>query len=132
MTTTPESPHDAVLRWWKVLQAGDLHALRLLTCDDFVSTGGPKGRVLGAEPFLEEAQRFFDVASVDGWSVSEVEVRQHGQTAICSYVWDEAGVHRGRPFELRGVATDFLVLTASRWAHQAHHVSLLDDTHSQR
>jgi ketosteroid isomerase-like protein len=86
--------------------------------------GGPGGRTLGRDRLLAEADQFLRNAAIDDWSVSDFEVRQHGDVALCSYYWTERGTHQGMAFDLRGVATDVLVLQDGHWRYQAHHVSM--------
>jgi ketosteroid isomerase-like protein len=123
----PLSPHEAVEQWWQAMQDADIDALGLLALHDYISAGGPEGRELGRDAFLAGAERFFAAARIDGWELTDVKVRRHGDTAICSYVWTERGSHDGRDFDMRGVATDVLVCDDGRWRHQAHHVSVLPE-----
>ncbi|MEV0154276.1 nuclear transport factor 2 family protein [Micromonospora sp. NPDC050686] len=116
----------AVTSWWQAMQAGDLASIAAATLPDHISTGGPEGRTVGREPLLVMAEAFLAEASIQHWSVTALEVREHGDVAVCSYEWAEQGVVNGARFELRGVATDVLVFRDGRWHYQAHHVGLLD------
>ena len=68
---------------------------------------------------------------MDEWQVADLEVRDLGQAAVCSYRWSERGSHSGDPFSLEGVATDVLVLRGTKWVYQAHHVSLVSDRETE-
>jgi ketosteroid isomerase-like protein len=118
------TPVTTVRSWWQSMQDKDLSTLERLVLDDYVSAGGPGGRTLGRDQLLAEAEQFLDNAAIDEWTVSDLEVRQHGDVATCSYYWTERGTHQGTAFDLRGVATDVLVLRDGRWQYQAHHVSM--------
>jgi ketosteroid isomerase-like protein len=117
-------PADAVRSWWQAMATADLDALAALALDDYVSAGGPHGREVGRGALLVGAAAFFADATIDGWDVDGIEVRDHGEVAVCSYQWSEHGVHGGRPFALAGVATDVLVLRDGGWRLQSHHVSV--------
>jgi ketosteroid isomerase-like protein len=118
------TPQAAVLSWWQSMQDKDVSALERMTLADYLSAGGPGGRTLGRDRFLAEAEQFLGNAAIQDWSVSDIEVRQHGDVAVCSYLWTERGVHQDSAFALGGVATDVLVLRDGRWRYQAHHVSM--------
>jgi ketosteroid isomerase-like protein len=105
------------------LQDKDLPALERMALDDYVSVGGPGGRTVGRDTLVAEAEQFLANAAIDDWSVTDLEVRQHGDVAVCSYLWTERGIHQDMAFELRGLATDVLVWRDGRWRYQAHHVS---------
>jgi hypothetical protein len=47
-------------------------------------------------PALKE--RFAAAATIDGWQVDDLEVREHGDVAVCAYRWSEHGSHHGQPF----------------------------------
>jgi ketosteroid isomerase-like protein len=118
------SAETTVRSWWQSMQDNDVSALERLVLDDYVSAGGPGGRTLGRDQLLAEAEQFLRDAVIEDWSVSDLEVRRHGDVAICSYYWTERGTHQEAPFALRGVATDVLVLQDGHWRYQAHHVSM--------
>jgi ketosteroid isomerase-like protein len=118
------TPGSTVRSWWQSMQDKDVAALERMTLDDYVSAGGPGGRTLGRHTLVAEAKRFLAAAAIEHWSVTDLEVRRHGNVAVCSYRWTERGLHQDRAFELRGVATDVLVLRDRRWRYQAHHVSM--------
>jgi ketosteroid isomerase-like protein len=118
------TPESTVRAWWQSMQEKDVATLERLTLDDYVAAGGPGGRTLGRDKLLAEAEAFLRDAAIDDWSVSDVEVRRYGGVAVCAYSWAERGSHQGTAFELRGVATDVLVLADGRWRYQAHHVSM--------
>lgn len=124
VTAPGREPRDAVLAWWRAMASGDLDALAQAALDDYLSAGGPDGRTIGRDAFLEGAAAFLAEAKVDDWRVADLEVRRHGQVAVCSYRWSERGSHGGRRFALGGVATDVLVLRGAGWRYQAHHVSM--------
>lgn len=121
------APPDAVLDWWRAMETGNVDALARVTLDDYLSAGGPGGRTIGREALLEGATEFFAAATIDEWQIDDLEVRDHGRVAVCSYRWSERGSHNGRTFAFAGVATDVLVLRGARWLYQAHHVSLAPD-----
>jgi ketosteroid isomerase-like protein len=79
---------------------------------------------VGRTALLEGAATFFAQASVDEWHVDDLDLRDHGDVAVCVYRWRERGVHAGSPFALAGIATDVLVLRDDRWQLQSHHVSM--------
>ena len=119
------TPQSAVLSWWQSMQDKDLPALERMTLEDYVSAGGPGGRTVGRDTFVAEAEQFLANAAIQDWSVTDLQVRQHGDVAVCSYLWTERGAHQDVAFDLRGIATDVLVLRDGQWRHQAHHVSML-------
>jgi ketosteroid isomerase-like protein len=98
------------MSWWQSLQDKDMAALERMTLDDYLSVGGPGGRTVGRDKFLAEAEQFLANAVIQDWSVTDLEARQHGDVAVCSYLWTERGIHQDMAFELRGLATDVLVL----------------------
>jgi ketosteroid isomerase-like protein len=106
------------------MQDKDVSALERMTLDDYLSVGGPGGRTVGRDQLLAEAKEFLAAAAIEDWSVADLEVRRHGDVAVCSYFWTERGKHQGAAFELGGVATDVLVLLDGRWRYQAHHVGI--------
>ena len=118
------TPQSAVRSWWQSMQDKDLSALERMTLDDYVSAGGPGGRTVGRDTLVAQARQFLANAAIEDWSVTDLELRQHGEVAVCSYSWTERGRHQDTAFELRGVATDVLVLRDGRWRYQAHHVSM--------
>jgi ketosteroid isomerase-like protein len=117
-------PADAVRAWWGAMGKGDVEALAALALEDVMSAGGPAGRELGRASLLQGAAAFFASGRVAEWRVEEVEVRDHGEVAVCSYRWSERGEHMGAPFALAGIATDVLVLRGGGWRLQAHHVTM--------
>jgi ketosteroid isomerase-like protein len=120
----PSEPADAVRAWWQAMAAKDVRELEALALDDYVGAGGPNGRELGRSALVEGASAFFADATIDAWQVDDLEVRQHGDAAVCSYRWREHGLHAGAPFALAGIATDVLVRRDGRWRLQSHHVSM--------
>ncbi len=118
------SPEAAVRAWWQAMQDRDTATLTEITLPDYMGSGGPGGRTAGRGQLLAEAGEFFAVAEIKDWSITDLEVRRHGPTAVCAYLWAETGSHGGAAFELAGQATDVLVWQDGRWRHQAHHVSL--------
>ncbi|MDX5895390.1 nuclear transport factor 2 family protein [Rubrobacter radiotolerans] len=117
------TPRSAIVAWWQAMQEKDVDAIERMTLDDYISSEGPGGRTLGKHEFMEEARLFLGAAEIEDWSVSGLEVRTHGDVAVCSYVWDEQGSQGSEEFDFGGVATDVLVFEGGRWRHQAHHVS---------
>lgn len=122
-TTTRPHPSMAVAEWWQSMQDRDTSALAAITLRDYISSGGPGPRAVGQDQLLREAADFFASATIDDWSVDDMEVREHGDVAICAYRWSERGQFNNAAFQLSGLATDVLVFTSGRWQHQAHHVS---------
>jgi ketosteroid isomerase-like protein len=57
--------------------------------------------------------------------VTDVEIREHDDVAVCSYLWSESGEHEGDRFDMSGVATDVLVLEDGLWRYLAHHVGMI-------
>ena len=115
---------DVVRAWWHAMATKDLRELEALALDDYVGAGGPNGRELGRAALIEGASAFFADATIDAWQVDDLEVRRHGDAAVCSYRWCERGLHAGARFALAGIATDVLVRRDGRWRLQAHHVSM--------
>ena len=95
-TARPEAT-DAVLAWWRAMQTQDREALEHLVCGDYLASGGPSGRTTGRAALLSQADEFFAAATIDGW-VDDLEVREHGDVAVCAYRWSEHGSHHGQPF----------------------------------
>jgi ketosteroid isomerase-like protein len=122
--TQRPTPRSAVLNWWRALQNKDVAAIERMTLDDYISSGGPGARTVDKNQFLEGTGQFLAGAVIEDWVVSGLEVRQHRDVAVCSYLWSERGSHEGVEFDLHGVATDVLVFEEGRWRHQAHHVSM--------
>lgn len=121
--TAPE-PAEAVRTWWHAMATKDLRALEDLALHDYIASGGPTGREIGRTALIEGAAAFFADADIDEWDVDALEVRTHGDVAVCTYRWSESGTHGGNAFALAGVATDVLVRQDGRWRVQAHHVSM--------
>jgi ketosteroid isomerase-like protein len=119
------TPQSVVLSWWQSMQDKDLPGLERMTLEDYVSAGGPGGRTVGRDQFVAEAEQFMANAAIQDWSVTDLEVRQHGAVAVCSYFWTECGMPQEVAFDLRGVATDVLVLWDGQWRHQVHHVTMV-------
>jgi ketosteroid isomerase-like protein len=115
-------PRDAVRGWWRAMQQGEIETLAGLAAEDYLSWG-PDGRTSGRDALLDAAATFFAEAVVEHCGVEDLEVRDLGALAVCSYRWSESGRHRGQPFALAGVATDVLVRNGDGWRYQAHHVS---------
>ena len=122
--TERPTPRSAVLNWWRALQNKDVAAIEGMTLDDYISSGGPGARTVDKSEFLEDTGQFLAGAVIEDWAVSDLEVRRHGDVAVCSYLWSERGSHEGEELDLHGVATDVLVFDEGRWRHQAHHVSM--------
>lgn len=122
--TERPTPRSAVLNWWRALQNKDVAAIEGMTLDDYISSGGPGDRTVTKDGFLEDTGQFLSGAVIEDWSISGLEVRKHGDVAVCSYLWSERGSHEGQEFDLRGIATDVIVFDEGRWRHQAHHVSM--------
>ncbi len=121
--TMRPTPRSAVEAWWRAIQDGDGDGIGRMTLDDFVSAGGPDGRTLGKAALLEGMRAFLAAAEIESWSVDDLVAREHGDVAVCSYLWNERGSHGEEAFEVGGVATDVLVFADGQWRHQAHHVS---------
>ena len=121
------NPRDAVTAWWTAMANGDIAALADLAAEDYMSVGGPQGRELGRDAFLAGARQFFADARIDAWAIEDLEVRDLGDAAVCSYTWSETGRHRDVAFDLAGMATDVLVRIDGGWLHQARHVSMPPD-----
>jgi ketosteroid isomerase-like protein len=88
--------------------------------------GGGRRRNIGRERILEVAQRSFARSTIIRWLVDQIEVRRHGDVAVCSYYWSEQAVLDGADLAVAGFATDVLVLQDGEWRYQSHHVSNLD------
>ena len=126
------SPESIVRAWWAALTSGDLEALRELTQEDFISTGGPTGRTVGWTKLEGEARVFVTSARIDGYELSAFETRVTETAAVCAYYWSEQGHFGEAPFDLSGYATDVLVRTSGGWRHQAHHVSMRSSRRAER
>lgn len=121
----PATPTAAVEAWWQAMQNQDLSALRQLTAENYVASGGPAGRTTTREELLAEAEAFFgETTRIDSWSLKAMTDLDLGTVAVCAYDWAERGQHAGQAFELAGAATDVLVRRGTGWVHQAHHVTL--------
>jgi hypothetical protein len=84
--TTPPTPRFAIEEWWRALQNKDVHAIDRMTLDDYISSGGPGPRTVDKGGFLEGVRQFLATASIDDWSVTGLEVREHAEVAVCSSV----------------------------------------------
>jgi ketosteroid isomerase-like protein len=124
--TDGSGPVDAVIAWWTAMEAGDLATLAELLAEDYVVSGGPGGRIVGRQAVLDQASAFASQATIDDWTIEDVELRAGSDHAVCCYGWTERGTHAGVPFALRGVATDVLRVRDATWVHQARHVSIDD------
>jgi ketosteroid isomerase-like protein len=118
------TPESTVMGWWLTMQTRKLDALEHMTLPDYIAVGGPFGRTIGREVMLEQAKRFLFNSVIDDWSVTDLEVRRHGDVSVCSYLWTERGKHNGKAYEIGGIATDVLVRRGGHWLIQAHHVSV--------
>lgn len=117
-------PRETVLAWWRAMQHGDLESLESLALPDYMSCGGPDGQTLGRNELLTGAASFFAEAVVERCAVDNLELRELGDVAVCTYRWSETGRQRDAPFSFAGVATDVLVRSDGGWRYQAHHVSI--------
>lgn len=124
--TGGSGPVDAVIAWWTAMEARDLTALAELLAEDYIVSGGPAGRTVGREAVLDQAAAFISQATIDDWTIEDVELRAGREHAVCCYRWTERGTHAGVPFALQGFATDILRLRDATWLHQARHVSMDD------
>jgi ketosteroid isomerase-like protein len=120
-------PVEAVIAWWSAIHARDLTALAELLAEDYIVSGGPAGRTVGRQAVLDQASAFASQATIDDWTIADMELRAGSDHAVCCYGWTEQGTHAGVPFALRGLATDILQVRGATWVHLARHVSM-DDT----
>jgi len=118
------TPKSTVMGWWLTMQTRKLDALEHMTLPDYIAVGGPFGRTIGRDVMLKQAKKFLFNSVIDDWSVTELEVRRHGDVSVCSYLWTERGERNGKAYEIGGVATDVLVRRDNQWFIQAHHVSV--------
>jgi ketosteroid isomerase-like protein len=124
-TVGSRDPVEVVRAWWQALQDRDLDALADLLHEHHISTGGPAGRIVGQTAAIAEAGTFIAHGSVDTWHIDDVLLREHNDTAICSYAWSERGRHEGTEFKLAGFATDVLTRDSTGWRISAHHTSIV-------
>jgi hypothetical protein len=117
-------PKSTVMGWWLTMQTRKLDALEHMTLPDYIAVGGPFGRTIGRDVMLRQAKQFLFDSTIDDWSVSDLEVRHHGDVCVCSYLWTERGSYKGKAYEIGGIATDVLVWRERRWLIQSHHVSV--------
>ena len=117
-----------MLAWWQAIKSRDITALAETLTQDYISTGGPAGRVIGRAAALTEAQAFLSNGKVDAWTVRDVVQRDHGDAIICSYAWEETGRHLDAKFTMSGYTTDVITRTESGWRISAHHTSLIPGT----
>jgi hypothetical protein len=47
---------------------------------------------VGRDTLVAEAEQFLANAVIQDWSVTDLEVRQHGDVAVCSYRWTERAI----------------------------------------
>ena len=118
------SPKSTVMGWWLTMQTRKLDALEAMTLPDYIAVGGPFGRTIGREVMLKQAKEFLFNSTIEDWSVTDLELRRHGDVCVCSYLWTERGRYKGEAYEIGGIATDVLVRRERRWLIQAHHVSV--------
>jgi ketosteroid isomerase-like protein len=118
------TPQSTIRGWWLTMQTRRLDALEQMTLPDYIAVGGPFGRTIGREEMLKQAKEFLFNSTIEDWSVTDLEVRRHGDVCVCSYLWTERGEHAGKSYEIGGVATDVLVHREGHWLIQAHHVSV--------
>ena len=115
--TARPMPHFAIVAWWQSMQDNNVDAIERMALDDYVASGGPGPRTLGKHEFLEGVRHFLAAAVLEDWSVSDLEVREHGDVAVCSYLWSERGFHGGEGFDLGG-ATDVLLFEGAVGANR--------------
>jgi ketosteroid isomerase-like protein len=118
------TPESTVMGWWLTMQTRKLDALEHMTLPDYIAVGGPFGRTIGREVMLKQAKEFLFNSTIEDWSVTDLQIRRHGDVCVCSYLWTERGKHSGKAYEIGGVATDVLVRREGQWLIQAHHVSV--------
>lgn len=117
---------QAVLAWWEAWEHKDVARLSEMAREDYLEFAGQGSRrTEGRDALLDVARRFFDAATITGWSVSELRVRGESSVAVCSYRWSERGSRGPEPFELQGMALDVLRWEDGAWRYQAHHVSVI-------
>jgi ketosteroid isomerase-like protein len=117
------TPRDAVLAWWQAIKDKDTATLAAVLHEEHISAGGPGNRTVGRAAALADVEAFLAHGSVDSWEVCDVEERDLGGTAVCSYRWQESAHHDRAPFRLSGLATDVLVRSPRGWVIAAHHTS---------
>ena len=118
------TPKSTVMGWWLTMQTRKLDALEHMTLPDYIAVGGPFGRTVGREAMLKQAKEFLFNSTIEDWSVTDLELRRHGDVCVCSYLWTERGKYNGKAYEIGGIATDVLVWRERRWLIQSHHVSV--------
>jgi hypothetical protein len=89
--------------------------------------GAGRWRNIGRERILEVADRAFARSTIKEWSIDDIELREHGDVAVCAYYWSELFIRDGVESWLEGYATDVLVHSGGRWCYQSHHVSNLTE-----
>ena len=75
------TPRYAVIAWWRSKQNQDVGAIERMTLDDYLCAGGPGVRTAGRDELLEGASRLLASAVIEDWSVTGLEVREHGDVA---------------------------------------------------
>lgn len=68
------------------MQNQDVGAIERMTLDDYLSAGGPGVRTADKDELLEGAVRFLVGAVIEDRSVTGLEVREHGDVAVCRYL----------------------------------------------
>ena len=99
-------------RWAEAEQRADVEALDALATEDFTLVG-PLGFVLNRQQWLDRYRSGALVTQELAWE--DVEVRDHGDSAIAIGVHRQRAEHQGNPADGQFRATHILVRRNGRW-----------------
>ncbi|QYN19614.1 nuclear transport factor 2 family protein [Amycolatopsis sp. DSM 110486] len=117
---TTEEITDLGKRWVAAETAGDTTTLAGMTTGDFTLVG-PLGFVLNRDQWLQRYEGGGLVTRRLDWR--EVEVREHGDSAIAVGVHEQEATHRGNAVDGQFRSTHVLVREDGRWLLAGMHLS---------
>ena len=122
---TPATLEQADTAWNQLRLQGDAKALAPLLADDWLLTHSD-GRVQHKADYLHElATRQRRNTRIDN---EDVQVRQHGDTAVITGTSVQAAISDGKPWEGRFRFTRVWLLRDGQWQMLASHSSRLVET----
>jgi ketosteroid isomerase-like protein len=108
-------------KWTESYQQRDIRILSSLLAEDFVITV-EDGSTFGKEGYISHSAD--SAVHVDVADLSELRVRLHGNTAVVTGAYHEAGSSNGKHYEYRDRLTDVWMKIDGRWQVIASHYSV--------
>jgi uncharacterized protein (TIGR02246 family) len=117
---------QAFLDEWSAAEgAGDSERIAAMLTEDFIAVG-PLGFMLPRQAWLTRHSP--GQLTYESFSLAEVQVRMHGETAVITARNNASGSYQGHPVPEAARATLVLVRDAGAWRLAAAHMSFLAGT----